>query len=271
MKYNYSKLLNDYNKNGYMVLKKAMPKKQCKSLIKKTIIPILHKKGIFLNKVNDKLNNNTQCNNLPEKSGELIYGKNGGHIISKNDKNFRFPALFNSKKLNEILNLLHSRNAYKQNWKYSQLAKDGLGWIHLRYPFYNYNDKNNDSIKYPENSFHLDGTYVHPNNRLNPMQSVVLLPFITTVGKNEGGTAVIPGSHKLINDYILRHNYKSNNNLDITIDKIVKTNSSSDNIIDITGEQGDILIMHPHLVHSSSYADKSSNTRITFNLSVNCK
>ena len=260
MKYNYSKLLNDYNKNGYMVLKNVIPKKQCKSLIKKTIIPILHKKGIFLNKLNDK-----------EKSGELIYGKNGGHIISKNDKNFRFPALFNSKKLNNVLNLLHSRNVHKKNWKYSQLAKDGLGWIHLRYPFYNYNDKSNDSVKCPENSFHLDGTYVHPNNRVNPKQSVVLLPFITSVGKNEGGTAVIPGSHKLINDYILRHYYKSNNNLDITIDKIVKTNSSSDNIIDITSEQGDILIMHPHLVHSSSYADKGSNTRITFNLSVNSK
>ena len=266
MKYNYSKLLNDYNKNGYIVLKNAMPPKQCKSLIKKTIIPILHKEGIFLNKLN-----NQSCNNYSEKSGELIYGKNGGHIIPKNDKNFRFPALFNSKKLNNVLNLLHSRNVSKQNWKYSNLAKDGLGWIHLRYPFYNYNYKRNDSVKCPENSFHLDGTYVHPNNRLNPKQSVVLLPFITNVGKNEGGTAVIPGSHKLINNYILRHYYKSNNNLDITIDKIVKENYSSCNIIDITGEQGDILIMHPHLVHSSSYADKSSNTRITFNLSVNSK
>ena len=196
----------------------------------------------------------------------MIYGKNGGHIISRNDKNFRFPGLFNSKKLNEVLNLLHSRNESKQNWKYSHLAKDGLGWIHLRYPFYNYNDKSNDSVKCPENYFHLDGTYVHPHNRSNPKQSVVLLPFITSVGKNEGGTAVIPGSHKLINDYILRHNYKTNKNLDPVIDNIVIKHNR--NIIDVTGEQGDILIMHPHLVHSASFADVNSKVRITFNLST---
>ena len=39
--------------------------------------------------------------------------------------------------------------------------------------------------------------------------------------------------------------------------------------MDITGEQGDILIMNPNLVHSSSYADINSKVRITFNLSVN--
>ena len=36
----------------------------------------------------------------------------------------------------------------------------------------------------------------------------------------------------------------------------------------MTGEQGDILIMHPHLIHSSSYADIKSKVRITFNLST---
>ena len=40
------------------------------------------------------------------------------------------------------------------------------------------------------------------------------------------------------------------------------------NIIDVTGEQGDILIMHPHLVHSPSFADINSKVRITFNLST---
>jgi hypothetical protein len=251
--------LKDFEKNGYIVLKKAICKKQCKSLIKKTIIPILHKKGIYLSKPDtwkDKDNNS--------KSGELFYGKNGGHIISKKDKNFRFPALFNSKKLNKIIDCLHSRNA-KNKWKYDTLAKEGLGWMHLRYPFYNYYDKFSDKVICPEDSFHLDGT----NNKINTRQSVVLLPFITTIDKNEGGTAVIPGSHKLINDYILRYNYKTNMELDIAIDKISKDNSKD--IIDVTGEQGDILIMHPNLIHSSSFADINSKVRITFNLSINYK
>lgn len=255
-----SELLKNYERDGYIVLKKAMIKNQCKKLIKETIIPILHKKKIYLTKSESWKEKNGE-----KKDGDLIYGPKAGHIISKNNKHFRFPALFKSKKLNNILNIIHSRNnsRYKK-WKYNYLAKEGLGWIHLRYPYYKYKNKESDNVVCPEDSFHLDG--LNYKNQINPKQSVVLLPFITSVKKNEGGTAVIPGSHKLINDYILRHNYKSNKYLDSVVDKI--TNDNYESIIDIHGEQGDILIMHPHLVHSSSFADINSNVRITFNLST---
>ena len=257
-----SNLLKNYEKDGYIVLKKAIAKKECNKLIKKTIIPILHKKNIYLSKPESwKNRDNTK------KHGELIYGPKGGHIISKTNKHYRFPALFQSRKLNNILDIIHSRNgrnAIKNNWKYNHLANEGLGWIHLRYPYYNYKNKNLDAVRYPEDSFHLDG--LSYKNEINTKQSVVLLPFITTVNKNEGGTAVIPGSHKLINDYILRHNFKTNKNIDEVINKIVTDNENK--IKDVIGEQGDILIMHPHLVHSPSLADTNSKVRITFNLST---
>ena len=206
---NITKLLNDYDRDGYVVLKNGMQKKECQKLLKQTIIPILHRKNIYLSKNKNK-------------SGELIYGKYGTHIISKKNKHFRFSSFFNSKKLNTLLNKIHSRNINIKKWYFSALASEGLGWIHLRYPFYNYNNKEIDNTKYPDDSFHLDGTI--NNNELNPYQSVVLLPFITKVGKNEGGTAIIAGSHKLINDHILRYNYKTNKNLDLIIDRIVKNN-----------------------------------------------
>lgn len=269
-----SDLLKKYERDGYIVLKKTMLKNECKKLVKNTIIPILHKKQIYLSKPESwKNKDNTK------KHGQLIYGPKGGHIISKNNKHYRFPALFQSKKLNNILDIIHCRNGRngingingsngsngrKKGWQYNNLAKQGLGWIHLRYPYYNYENKENDTVKYPENSFHLDG--LNYKNEINTKQSIVLLPFITSVNKNEGGTAIIPGSHKLINDYILRHNFKTNKNIDSIIDKILNDNSNK--IIDVTGEQGDILIMHPHLVHSSSFADINSKVRITFNLST---
>ena len=261
-------LLKKYERDGYIVIKNAMPKNECKKLVKNTIIPILHKKQIYLSKPESwKNKNNTK------KHGQLIYGTNGGHIISKNNKHYRFPALFQSKKLNNILNIIHCRNGSnrsngsngsKNSWQYNHLAKEGLGWIHLRYPYYNYENKEENSVKCPEDSFHLDG--LNYKNEINSRQSVVLLPFITTLNKNEGGTAVIPGSHKLINDYILRQNYKTNKNLDLVIVKIVNHNTNK--IIDVIGNQGDILIMHPHLVHSPSFADVNSKVRITFNLST---
>jgi hypothetical protein len=257
-----SDLLKKYERDGFIVLKKTMLKNECKKLIKNTIIPILHKKQIYLSKPESwKNKDNTK------KHGQLIYGPKGGHIISKNNKHYRFPALFLSKKLNNILDIIHCRNGInrrKKAWQYNNLAKQGLGWIHLRYPYYNYENKENDTVKYPEDSLHLDG--LNYKNEIKTKQSVVLLPFITSVNKNEGGTAIIPGSHKLINDYILRYNFKTNQNLNFIIDKIVSNNNNK--IIDITGEQGDILIMHPHLVHSSSFADINSKVRITFNLST---
>jgi ectoine hydroxylase-related dioxygenase (phytanoyl-CoA dioxygenase family) len=251
-------LLKKFERDGYIVLKKAILKNECKKLIKNTIVPILHKKQIYLSKSESWINKDNT-----KKHGQLIYGPKGGHIISKNNKHYRFPALFQSKKLNYILDIIHSRNK-KKKWEYNHLAKQGLGWIHLRYPYYNYENKEKTPVKCPKNSFHLDG--LNYKNEINTKQSVVLLPFITTINKNEGGTAVIPGSHKLINNYILRQNYKTNKNLDPVIDNIVIQNPKK--IIDIIGDQGDILIMHPHLVHSPSYADINSKVRITFNLST---
>lgn len=252
-------LLKKYERDGYVVVKNAMLKNECKKLIKKTIIPILHKKKIYLSKPETWKNKNGD-----KKHGQLIYGPKGGHIISKTNKHYRFPALFKSKKLNYFLNFLHCRNNKSKKWKYNYLARQGLGWIHLRYPYYNYDNKNEDSVKFPDDSFHLDG--LNYKNEINSNQSVILLPFITTVNKNEGGTAVIPGSHKLINNYILRQNYKTNKKLDPIIDKIVTNNNNK--ITDIIGRQGDVLIMHPYLVHSPSFVDINSKVRITFNLST---
>ena len=103
-------LLKKYERDGFIVLKKAMLKNECKKLIKKTIVPILHKKQIYLSKSESwKNKDNTK------KHGQLIYGPKGGHIISKNNKHYRFPALFQSKKLNNILNIIHSRNEKGSN------------------------------------------------------------------------------------------------------------------------------------------------------------
>lgn len=270
-------LLNEYltkfERDGYVVIKNAISSTECKKLIQSTLLKILHKKGIYITKPqtwNYKYSR--------RKQGILISGKNGNHIISKHNKYFRFPALYNSKMLNSILNLIHARytnNNERIKWNYQYMGNEGLGWIHLRFPYYNNNNKNNKNDKnvyihsskcITDNSFHLDGTYIDNNNntKVNYEQSVVILPFITTVKKNGGGTAVIPGSHKLINDYLLRHHYNSNLDIENIIEKIVI--NQDNNIIDICGNQGDILIMHPHLIHSSSIANSNSRTRITFNL-----
>ena len=249
--------LKNFERDGYCVIKNAIPKEECRKLVKTTLLPILHKRGIYLTK--PKTWNYKYSR---RKEGILLAGKNGGHIISKQNKYFRFPAMYNSKELNTILNLLHCRNSYISKWQYQYLGNEGLGWIHLRFPCKNYYKQ----FPITDNSFHLDGTYEDDNNntKVNSEQSVVILPFITQVEKNGGGTAVIPGSHKKINNYLLRHNYKSNLDIENVINDIV--NKEQNKIIDICGNQGDILIIHPHLIHGSSLASNKSRTRITFNI-----
>ena len=276
--------INEYYRDGYTVIKSGMNKKECEKLIKQTLIPILHKNNIYLS------NKYKYFNNVP---GALISGKNGTHAISKDNKHFRFKPLFNSKILNEFLNKIHKRN-YKNcnsnktnntnnsnnsyntfnNWDYSYLSKEGLGWIHLRFPYYDYESNESDEgpkgpkgPKGPyaqDNSFHLDNTIETDNYSLiNPEQSAVILPFISTVKQRGGGTGVIPGSHKIINDYILRYNYNTNKDIDTFIENKFE---NCKEFKEITGEQGDILIMHPHLVHSPTLADINSKIRITFNI-----
>ena len=44
---------------------------------------------------------------------------------------------------------------------------------------------------------------------------------------------------------------------------------NNNNIVETTGEEGDILIMHPHLLHAPSMCSKKNKLRVTFNLSIN--
>lgn len=249
--FDFTKEFNKIDRDGYVILKKCVIKKKINKLLKKTIIPILHKKKIYL----------TNKQSWKRKSGRLIYGKYGDHIIDKNNSHFRFKGIFNSRKLINFINQYHTRNYYKTKrtkWNFNLLASEGLGWIHLRYPFKKYVDNQIIPIKY---GFHLDGI----ENDINPTQSLVILPFITNVKPLGGGTAIIPGSHKLINEYI---HSKKPNNIDL-LDKInIIVNNNKHKIIEATGDKGDILILHPHLIHSSSYADIKSKVRITFNLST---
>ena len=232
--------LVNYERDGYIILKNIIKKNDCKNLINNTLKKILLKHNICLK------------NKYWKKDGDLISGKYDDHPISKKSKNYRWPKLFNSKKLINTINKLHGG---ENKWKWVDGASKGLGWIHLRYPF-----KKKWII--PKNGWHLDGT-IH--GKINPYQSIILLPFITKVDSGCGGTAILKGSHKLINYWI--HNLQNKISLfDYIYDNIKKNNN---NIIEATGNQGDILLMHPHLIHSSSDNLENNDVRITFNLSTN--
>ena len=247
-----------YERDGYVILKNIIPKSECKSLMKKSIKPILRKNNLYYKNKRNRIN----------KTGGFFLGKSGQPIRGKNRK---WPALFQNPRL--LLSICDMHPHY--SWKWVDGAVTGLGWIHMRFPY-----SRSKTWKPPKTGWHLDGL---KNNMIDYKKSVTVLPLITSITKNGGGTALFKGSHKLINYWI--HNLQNRISLSDYIDKHVNSeldkysgDESSDKsgdesrkttLVEAQGEEGDILIMHPHLIHATSNCGKNNKLRITFNLSTN--
>ena len=232
-----------YERDGYIILKNAVDKKECQRFINEAVIPALKKRNINL----------TNRKQFKRRKGDMILGNNNSnHPINKKYKDSRWPALYNSSKLINSLNEIHGL----KRWSWYDVTEEGQGWIHLRYP----NTKKN-KWEIPKYGWHVDG---EDNGKLDPYKSVTVLPLVTKIGKGYGGTALCRGSHKHINYWI----HKLQNREDI-YDYIYRKIDKKD-IIEANGDAGDILIMHPHLVHASSDALNKPYipVRVTFNMGV---
>jgi hypothetical protein len=231
-----------FERDGYVIIKNAIAREDCKELMKESIKPILRKNNLYYT-----------GKRLRKKGlrGRCFGGSNGQPIDGK------WPPLFKNKRVNSILGDLHPRG----RWQWIYGAKNGLGWIHIRYPY-----TRSHKWKIPANGWHIDGA--KNDNTIFSELSYVVLPLINSITRNGGGTALYKGSHRLIN-YWIHHLQKR-----ITLDKYIKnliTNEKSSrhcNIVETNGSQGDILIMHPHLIHAPSNCWRNNKIRITFNLAT---
>ena len=243
-----------YERDGYVILKNVIPKSDCKLLMKKSIKPILRKNNLYYKNKKTRIN----------KTGDTYIGKSGHPIRGKNRK---WPALFKNSRL--LLSICDMHPHY--SWKWVDGAATGLGWIHMRFPY-----SKSKIWNPPKTGWHLDGLI---NDTIDYKKSVTVLPLITSITKNGGGTALFKGSHKLINYWI--HNLQNRISLTEYIDKHINGeldkysyDASSDRsrkntIVEVEGGEGDVLIMHPHLIHATSNCGKNNKLRITFNLSTN--
>tara|TARA_B100000886_G_C20416270_1_gene489383 strand:- start:1653 stop:2345 length:693 start_codon:yes stop_codon:yes gene_type:complete len=224
------KLILQYDRDGYILLKNCISKNKCNKFLSSEIYKKLKRYKI------DSLNKKTYRN----RKELIITDKNKNCPLSKDYKNWN--EFFQNKKLINFFNKLH-----RNKWNF---FSNDLGWIHLRFPFYK-----SLNIQFC-NNWHIDGMN---NNFLNYKQGEVILPMITKVNSGGGGTIILNNSHKFIEDYV-----NSNKRMDI-FEKIDKL-SNKLNKIEITCNAGDILIMHPFLIHSSSFCNKRNRMRVFFNL-----
>ena len=175
-------------------------------------------------------------------------------VLAKNHfttlKKYNCQVLWDQKIIDEI----HPR----KRWRWVYGATNGIGWIHVRFPI-------GKTWRPPKHGWHIDDS----TDKINPYKSITLLPIIHDIKKGGGGTSLYRGSHHKISYW--KHNLQNKISLDDYITKTVnaaKNNDMENEIIEATGEEGDLLLMHPNLVHSASICGKHHKTRITFNLSI---
>ena len=223
------KLILQYERDGYILLKNCISKSKCNTFLKSEIYKKLKKYKI--NVFNKKKFRNRK---------ELII-TNKFLNCPLNNKYKKWNEFFNNNKLINFFNKLH-----RNKWEFSS---KNLGWIHFRFPFYK-------SLKlHCCNNWHIDGMY---NNFINYNQGEVILPMITKVNSNGGGTIVLDNSHKYMEDYLLSKKC-------MTVYQKINKLSNCLNKKEIICEAGDLLIMHPLLIHASSYCNKRNRIRVFFN------
>lgn len=249
-----------FERDGYVIIKNAIFKEDCEELMKNAIKPILRKNNLYYTGKKWRKGKTGMC-----------FAGNDGQPINKKYRNWY--AIYKNTRLNKIIDNLHPQ----KRWKWIYGADQGLGWIHIRYPY-----TRQCKWKIPRYGWHIDGNMY--KDSISTELTYIIMPLINSIKPNGGGTALFRGSHQLINYWI--HNLQNRISLDKYIKKCIaneinknsKNKNSKNkncktlcNIIETNGEQGDILIIHPHLIHAPSNCSYNNKIRITFNLATGHK
>ena len=99
-----------------------------------------------------------------------------------------------------------------------------------------------------EGHWHIDGSdFVHfPHSK---EVGLVLIMLFSDILPNGGGTAVACGSHKVISKLIIQSGEKGMTSKEVAS----KVHMDKDfEVVGLTGQSGDVVFMHPHLLHARS-------------------
>lgn len=161
--------------------------------------------------------------------------------------------------LNLILDQLHGGNSKSRNREW---LHENVGWMNVRFPCRHTNRKDTKT-------WHVDGGHFSPHFLLSKEQSVVILPMIRSVDSGGGNTVVLKRSHI----YMAQRLHDAGK---AGIPKEITQNANEiaamwpkDLIVEIVPcFAGDMLLMHPFLVHTAGFADEGKPLRIAFNMGV---
>ena len=259
-------------KDGFVVLENCVPRAECQRFYRETLEPTLKEYNIDCNDPTTWCLENVSAYVMNEGSidGKAVgimvrdLGRGGADPI-QHDTDKRWPALFQSEKLLKFLDFLHGD---AKNWHW--LHDDNVGWIHARFPVLSKDDEVRREQLSAVQAFnwHVDGGHFDIHKISSLEQSVVALPIICDVERNGGNTLVIGGSHR----HVLRH-LKDNAEIGVHKSELHQfcenfaQNAHSHDIIEASPcKAGDVLVLHPFVIHCASVNSVGNGVRLTFNM-----
>lgn len=113
----------------------------------------------------------------------------------------------------------------------------------------------------PDKGWHLDGNHFH-HRLCSPEQAAVGIELLTDIDPGGGGTAVKPGSHRFAARVLA--DAEPDGLAVRELGPPIQQATAHLEGVELTGRAGDVIVMHPHLVHAAS-ANTSDRVRIIGN------
>ena len=102
----------------------------------------------------------------------------------------------------------------------------------------------------PSGRFHVDGAHFRhfPHSK---EQALLPIFLFSDIGEGEGGTALAAGSHSRVAQLLLEHEREGLPGGELTR-RALKLPGVLDDLVEVNGKAGDVVLLHPFLVHARS-------------------
>jgi ectoine hydroxylase-related dioxygenase (phytanoyl-CoA dioxygenase family) len=250
--------LEEFQQNGYILLKGILDPVACKQFDLQSVQPALREHARIDPHDPTSWNTDTlksmatgdydeeRANILP---GVMVRKVDGSDPIA-DDHNLDLSALA------PILDQLHGD---PDDWEW---IHENVGWIHVRFPL----DEHQPKF---QRKWHVDGGHFTPHFLDSEEQSIVVLPMIRPVGVGGGNTLVLNKSHIYMAQKLAQAG-EDGIAKQVTQDCNEFARIWPDELISEVApcEAGDVLLMHPFLIHAAGQASAGHPLRIAFNMGV---
>lgn len=103
-----------------------------------------------------------------------------------------------------------------------------------------------------EGNWHIDGMHDYVRYPFSKEIGIVLIMYFSDVNENCGGTAVAEGSHLSVARSLISSGLKGSKSKPLVESVLHCPNEELFNMIELTGEAGDVILLHPLLIHARS-------------------